>query len=202
MAKSQSAKGTLRVAEFLTETNKELEQLGGNEEMMLEKMKNGTGLAKDFARLIVAASSGAKKILRVLSSLSLHDRIARRKYDWVNSDITEAHFPTSIPADYDVEYRLYEFNHEMGPEDIIKEMDADGFRPGNLAELLALDENEPELQKPFLIAAIGSKWLYTGYGFSFVSVLGLGGVKCSLCLGWFGGDELELVRHRFLAVRK
>ena len=53
-------------AEFFTELHKEVVKLGGSEENMFEKMKTGTGLAKEMAKLIV---TGAKKL--ALKSLKL-----------------------------------------------------------------------------------------------------------------------------------
>ena len=100
-----------------------------------------------MVEVVVAGANGAKNILHILASISLKDRIARGKYDWVNSDITEEHFPTNIPVAYDAEYKLFHFNRSISSDDAIKEMEKDGFRPAVLAELLVLGETQPELQK-------------------------------------------------------
>jgi hypothetical protein len=57
MKKSDMVRGMLFGAEFFTELHKEVVKLGGSEENMFEKMKTGTGLAKEVAKLIV---TGAK----------------------------------------------------------------------------------------------------------------------------------------------
>ncbi len=69
MQKSKLVGGMLFGAEFFTEVYKEVVKLGGNEERMFERMKTGTGLAKEVAKLIVAGTNGAKKL--ALKSLKL-----------------------------------------------------------------------------------------------------------------------------------
>lgn len=62
MKKSDMVRGMLFGAEFFTELHKEVVKLGGSEENMFEKMKTGTGLAKEMAKLIVAGANGAKNL--------------------------------------------------------------------------------------------------------------------------------------------
>jgi hypothetical protein len=69
MKKSDMVRGMLFGAEFFTELYKEVVELGGSEELMFEKMKTGTGLAKEIAKLIVAGANSAKKF--ALKSLKL-----------------------------------------------------------------------------------------------------------------------------------
>jgi undecaprenyl-diphosphatase len=57
--------------------------------------------------------------------------------------------------------KLFHFNRDISSEDAIAEMDKDGFRPATLAELLALGEAQPELQKQFPIIALSSVCLAT-----------------------------------------
>lgn len=138
-------------------------------------------------------------ILHVLANLSLSDRIARGKYDWVNDYVTEEHFPTSISADYDAEYRLFHFDRDISSEVAIQEMEKEGFRPGTLAELLALGEAQPELQKQFPVIALGSLWRGSS-GSRHVPALDWHGGRRELYLRWFGRDWDAPCR--FLAVRK
>ena len=140
-----------------------------------------------------------KVILPIPASLTLADRIARGKYNWVNSDITEKHFPTNIPADYDAEYRLFHFNRDISSENAIKEMEKEGYRPAILPELLILGETQPELQKEFQIVALGSVWR-DSYDHRYVPILHWYGRRRKLNLLWF---ELDWYGYfRFLAVRK
>jgi hypothetical protein len=69
MKKSDMVRGMLFGAEFFTELHKEVVKLGGSEERMFEKMKTGSGLAKEIAKLIVAGANGAKNL--ALKSLKL-----------------------------------------------------------------------------------------------------------------------------------
>lgn len=55
-------RGMLFGAEFFTELHKEVVKLGGSEENMFEKMKTDSGLAKEFAKLIVDGVNGAKNL--------------------------------------------------------------------------------------------------------------------------------------------
>ncbi|MDI6734190.1 MAG: hypothetical protein QMD50_01710 [Patescibacteria group bacterium] len=182
--------------EFLTNVYKKVLEKGGTEELIFNAMKTESGLAEKIADLIVDTS---RNVPHIFADLTLSDRIKRGKYDWVNSDITEKNFPTNVPADYKAEYKLFHFNRYISSEDVIKEMDKEGFRPGVLAELLAFGEKEPDLQRQFPIVALGSLWRLLS-GCRCVPVLDHGDAGRGLGLSLF-----ELVwngHHRFLAVRK
>ncbi len=200
--KSQVIRGMLFGAEFLTELYKEVIKLGGNEEMMFEAMKTGSGFAKKTAGLIVVVEKKivvASNILRIPAGPSLTDRIALGKYDWVNSDITEEHFPMNIPVAYDVEYKLFHFGRDISSENAIKEMKKEGFQPATLPELLVLGETQPELQKEFPIVALGLMWRYP-YGHRHVPLLYWRNVWRKLDLDLFEHDWDGF--YRFLALRK
>lgn len=140
-----------------------------------------------------------ERALFVLSSLSLSDRIALGKYDWVNDDITEKNFPTAVEKDYEVEYKIFHFNRLISSESAIAEMEKEGYRPGNLAELLKLGEIQPGLQREFPIVALGSVWC-DALGNRYVPVLDCDDRKRKLDLFWFVSDWNGV--YRFLAVRK
>ncbi|MFH1162328.1 MAG: hypothetical protein V1696_03610 [Candidatus Jorgensenbacteria bacterium] len=145
------------------------------------------------------ANSAITGTLTILANLTFEDRIARGKYDWVNSDITEEHFPTNVTADYEAEQKLFHFNHLIGSEAAIAEMDKEGFHPATLAELLVLGETQPELQKQFPIIALGSLSRHSG-SHRFVPALRWFGSGRGLNLHWFERDWGD--GDRFLAVRK
>lgn len=198
MAKSEMMRGMLFGAEFFTQLYKKVTKLGGNEEIMYAKMKDES-FVEATAKLIMAGANGVKNVLRILANLPLADRIARGKYDWTNPDITEVHFPTSVPTDYDAEYKLFHFDRGISSEDAIREMEREGFRPGTLAELLALGEAQPELQKQFPVIALSSVWRDSD-GDRRVPGLRWGGGRRELRLFWFEFDwDADC---RFLAVRK
>jgi hypothetical protein len=201
--KSQVLAALMFVVDFFSALFKELKKRGVTEEAVFDALKSKNDLipkmAEQIADLIADTKATTKGTLRILANLTLTDRIARGRYDWVNSDITEEHFPTSVPADYDVEYKLFHFNHTISSDDAIKEMEKEGFRPGTLVELLALGETNPELQKQFPIVALGSTW-QSPRGHRYVPCLYWGGSGRGLGLRWFGIDWVDVCR--FLAVRK
>jgi hypothetical protein len=164
---------------------------------LIQKLSGDNGVV--WLKRLKMFLRGEVSILRIFANLTLTDRIARGRYDWVNSDITKKHFPTSVPADYDVEYKLFHFNHTISSDDAIKETEKEGFRPGILVELLALGETNPELQKQFPIVALGSAWRRP-LGGRCVPCLCWDGSELKLRLEWFEGVWDDYVR--FLAVRK
>ncbi len=141
-------------------------------------------------------------VLSVDYSRTVQEMINTGKYGWTNDDITEKHFP--LPTELNgkkvsVAAKLFHFNRSINSQDAIKEMDKTGYRPATLAELLALGEKEPELQKEFPIVALGSIWT-DAFGNRYVPYLSVDGRKRMLDLDWFDDDWFDLCR--FLAVRK
>jgi hypothetical protein len=140
--------------------------------------------------------------LSVDYSRTVQEMINAGNYDWTNSDITAKHFP--LPKEHNgkkvpVSSKLFHFNRAISSEDATSEMDKAGYRPATLAELLALGEAHPELQKEFPIVALGSVWRDAD-GNRFVPSLNVSGYKRGLDLDWFGYGWR--VGCRFLAVRK
>jgi len=124
------------------------------------------------------------------------------KYDWTSSDITEKHFllPTELNGEnVSVSTKLFHFNHVISSKNAITEMYKAGYRPAALAELLALGEAHPELQKEFPIVALGSIWCGRG-GNHDVPVLNFDEDGRELVLNWFVNDWF--CSCRFLGVRK
>ncbi len=198
--KSSMVSGGIFFVQFTTCLVKAIQKRGGNEEDIYNALKSNSKLVDKFAELIVNTVKTVKEnILHIVAGLSLNERIKKGKYDWTNSDINDKNFPETVPADYDAEYKLFHFNRSISSDDAIKEMEKEGYRPGNIHELLALGEAKPELQKEFPVIAIGSVWQDPDGG-RFVAVLDYGDSRRKLNLYWFDGvwgDE-----DRFLAVRK
>lgn len=123
------------------------------------------------------------------------------KYDWVDGDITEKHFPINIPADYDAEYKLFHFNRVISSDDAIKEMKKEGYRPATLVELLVLGETQPELQRLFQIIALSpiTPW-DVSHGDYRVPTLTKGNAGRELTLNW-SGDGWNAY-SRFLGILK
>jgi len=133
---------------------------------------------------------------------SLAEMLKDGRFDSVNSDITENHFPITKRPNGEVEMKLFHFNRAMDSDEAIKEMDKEGYRPAELPEGLAYAKANPDEQRRYPIALLGSVWQDWGGDRSvpYVPCLcGDGGGRV-LHLGWFEGGWSSLCR--FLAVRK
>lgn len=129
---------------------------------------------------------------------SLAAMIKAGKYDWVNPDITEQHFPVK-PGSKDVSIELVHFDRVMTSDEVLTELDRKGLRPATLPEVLAFGAKYPEKQREFPIVALGSVW--RGWnGFRFVPYLWSDAGERGLSLDWL--DRRWSGRYRFAAVRK
>lgn len=149
---------------------------------------DGKETLKAIAELLVRDYQKAKG--------SLTDLIAQGKYDWVNSDITADNFPVDGLVNPDEETRLFHFNQEMSSDDVVAEMDKEGWKPATIWHLLILGIKNPELQKQFPTIALGSVWR------GFVPVLPWDGIHRRRNLGLRRLDVRWFGVCRFLAVRK
>ena len=131
--------------------------------------------------------------------LTVAKAVKAGKYDWSNSDITAEHFPTKRSGKATVTLELVHFDKTMSSDNVLAELDAQGLRPAELRELLALGAAYPELQREFPIIELESVWQNPD-GDRNVAYLFRNGSKRSLDLHWFdiGWDE----NCRFAAVRK
>lgn len=132
-------------------------------------------------------------------NLAVEKAVRAGNYDWSDSDITAGHFPITKSGKAAVKVELVHFAKTMSSDKVLAELDAQGLRPAEFHELLALGAAHPELQREFPIIALGSVWLGP-HGYRRVASLDRGGSERSLLLDWFGSDWLE--GCRFAAVRK
>ena len=143
---------------------------------------------------------------------SLAQMIAAGKYDWVNSDITDQHFPPpSIPTGLppstgsgqatkaELKVELVHFNRTISSNDAIAELKQKGLRPATLPEFLAFGAIYPEEQRKYPIVALGSVWQYWD-GDRDVPFLYCGDSRRGLSLGWFEFGWYD--DFRFAVVRK
>jgi hypothetical protein len=125
--------------------------------------------------------------LTVDYSRTIQEMIGAGNYDWVHSDVTEECF--SLPSELkgkkvSISTKLFHFNSSIDSEDVIFEMNKANFRPATLAELLALGENYPKLQKEFPIVALGSVWNHES-GEHYVPIISFDGLRRKFHLRWF-----------------
>ena len=168
-----------------------------------EAAKKGSLTCTDRTRFrnclgLDAVDCGAYDVV-VDYSRSLAQMIRGGNYDSFNSDITPKHFPVSGRGRHEVSVVLLRFNREMKPDEVITEMDQQDYRPAAIEELLALGEAYPNLQRKFLIVALGSI-LRTSNG-----------NRCAPCLSgrmnerrlnFFWLENVWFSNYRSLAVRK
>lgn len=133
-------------------------------------------------------------------SRTLAEMVEVGKYDFVNDDITAEHFAVEGEGKHKVAVTLFHFNRYIESDEVIAEMDRQGFRPDNIEELLALGEQHPELQRMFLIVGLGSVWLNSNGKRNVPSLYENSNCNRGLDLPWFdygwGGD------YRFAGARK
>ena len=215
MAKNVSAivSGAGLVAGVWTEINKAVRERGGTDDDIHRlATPDGASLIGKFADLIVANTKAAVNDFSILVDYthSLAQMIAAGKYDWVNSDITDQHFPPpSIPTGLppstgsgqatkaELKVELVHFNRTISSNDAIAELKQKGLRPATIHELLAFGSTYPEEQRKYMIVALSSVWRYWDVNRGVPYLFSVGGRR-RLSLGSFGGDWDA--GDRFLAV--
>jgi hypothetical protein len=121
----------------------------------------------------------------------LSSLIKAKKFDWVNSDITDNLFET--PKEIGTDFKLFHFDRYILSEDAISEMANEGFRPANAWELLSWkDWNDKDW-----VVALGSVGEVGGD--RYVPCLVGDGSERDLDLGWW--DDGWDADYRFLGVR-
>lgn len=118
--------------------------------------------------------------------------IESKKFDWVNSNITDTLFPA--PKEIKNDFKVFHFNKYVSSEDAVKEMEKEGFRPANIYELLSWKDWNGE----DTVVALGSVGRVGGD--RNVPHLGRDGSRRYLALRWWANDGGA--HCRFLGVRK
>ncbi|PIR57314.1 MAG: hypothetical protein COU72_01585, partial [Parcubacteria group bacterium CG10_big_fil_rev_8_21_14_0_10_41_35] len=179
----------------------EVLSLGGNDESV-RLILTDKKIRHQIAKLLVDTSKVFGQIYSVVVDygMSLFNMISVGNYDYVNSNITAEHFPTTSEGVVKTkEVVLFHFNRDISSEVVIAEMNKAGYQPANIAELLALGAQKPELQLGFPIVGLGSVWRDPD-GYRGSPVLRRDGSERKLCLFYFG--LAWYAYYRFAAVRK
>jgi len=124
-------------------------------------------------RVASAVVEYAKNIFHLVVDYtpSLSDLIALGGFDWVNPDITAEHFSAKGKGKQKVKVELWHPNkYFSNGDEVIAELKTakPGYRFATLWELLTLAIAQPDLQRQFPIAALGSIWLLAAGGRLFV----------------------------------
>jgi len=179
----------------------EVKNQGGTDEDVSRILTDSKVRQEMVALLLKKAKSVADGVVRLFVDYTrpLAEMLKDGRFDYVNSDITEKHFPINKRPNGEVEMKLFHFNRVMESDEVIKEMAKEGYRPAESPEGLAYAKANPDEQRKYPIALLGSVWR-DWYGGRLVPCLyGVDGER-SLRLGWFGHAWGS--GYRFLAVRK
>jgi hypothetical protein len=161
----------------------------------------GDALLEKIADLLATEVRGGPKTsypVTIDYRQTLESMIKAGRYDRVNSDITDKHFPVSA-GDTDVVIELVHLNRDASSDDVLAELQRRGLRPATLPELLAFGATYPEQQREFPIVALGSVWQYWS-GDRDVPYLWSDSFERCLNQFWIVGRWYALCR--FAAVRK
>ena len=196
---SSIVSGAGLLASVWTELMAQVQKLGGTDDDIHRLTRpEGRETIVKMAEVIVGNTAEVFQIV-VDHSQTLADMITAGKYDWVNPDITQDHFPISGNGIVELTPELIHFGKSMGTDNVFKELDRRCLRPATLAELLAFGAKHPEKQREFPIVALGSVWAHS-LGYRGVPYLGESASKRSLDFYWYdvgwGGS------FRFLVCRK
>lgn len=201
----------------------EILSLGGDDEA-IRLIETDDDLRSQIAELVMVKARGIKVAVKQIVSpflTTVHDlvvdfsqdlgqMIAVGSYDWTNSDITAEHFPLNGTGKRKVRVELLHFNQYFsnGDEVIAKLKEVNDwlaqqgakyrYRFAQIEELLALGAFQPEFQRQFPIAALGSIWHHAGdRGFAYLDRVD---AKRYLNLNYLGGDFSDF--WRFAVVRE
>ena len=176
---------------------------GSDEDIHRLTTQDANGVWDKIAAVVVEAGKKAKEafIFLVDYGRSVADSVKVGHYDYANSDIADEHFPAEEweKGVKEQSFKLYHFGRDMQSDDVVAQMDKDGFRPASVRELLAFGEKNPDLQRQLPIIALKQVWVDRD-GSRCVAYLVKRGAKRKLFLGWY--DDKWRVHCRFLAVRK
>lgn len=175
------------------------------------KLKSGAITISQLARFLkkknpfVTDAEGKTFSVVVNYDQSLKKMIRAGKYDWVNDNITQKHFPTERQGKEEVEIRIFSTEELVGKmravsfDEVLEALERKGYRPANLPELLTIGAEFPDKQREFPIIELGSVWRGS-VGRRIVACLCRGGSERRLLLDWLddGWDDY----CRFAAVRK
>ena len=147
-----------------------------------------------------AMLGGHKEFLMAVNYSQSLDQMIKAGYcNWINDNITVDHFPIEGSGKQEKNFTLFHFDKTKTSEEVIAEMNKEGFSPAKIEDLLVLGESQPELQKQFPIIALGSVWRDSD-GNPLVPYLRWSGIERNLNLDYFASSWRS--GYRFLAVRK
>ena len=142
-----------------------------------------------------------KKIYSVIIdyNLTTEQMVAAGKYGEIFDNINFKNFSVKGKGRIKRQLELLFYDKSMRADAILADMDASGFRPATIEELLAFGIKYPKLQRVFPIVALGSVYQCRN-GEIGVVCLDNNRYKRTLQLTWVACDWDK--HYRYLAVRK
>jgi hypothetical protein len=136
--------------------------------------------------------------LKIGGKRTIEKLVKDGKYDWSNSNINDENFPLKSEKVQTLDVALFHFDEEIESAEAIARMEKEGYVPATVEHLLSLGIQYPDLQREFLIVALGS--VVQLYGIRRVAYLDGSGSRRGLDLDWLDGRWRR--QCRFLAFRK
>ncbi len=134
--------------------------------------------------------------LEVNYNLKIKQMVKRGKYNLVNRNITNKHFPPFFKNKKRWEMKLILFRCWTSSLTALAVMNKLEVRPANALEILRFGEIHPNIQKEFPVVALGQIWLNNKT--CYVIMLDKYGYKRRLSLGCF--DKDWITNTAFLSV--
>lgn len=134
-------------------------------------------------------------------SKTVEQAVIDGNYDWKNSSINSKNFSTPLELlgkKIEVFVKLFHFDRNIKAKEAIHKITKAGYRIPTMMELLALGETYPELQRNFVIVALGPVWHGPGI-FRFVPGLDSFAFERRVSLYLFGGNWPA--KYRFVGVK-
>jgi hypothetical protein len=133
---------------------------GYSDDEILRVAAQGDTLLDKFADVMAEAARKPRDVfpVKVNYDLSVEEAIKAGNYQAVHADITSNNFPSTRSGQADLEIILVRYDRRMASEDVVRELDREGFRAAELPEFLAFGTTYPDVQRKFSVAGLGSVW--------------------------------------------
>jgi hypothetical protein len=170
----------------------------GQVEAIVNKLGGMDGVRRFLTGALMVKSNNIYTVF-VDYEMSVEELVRLGHYDWVNNNITSAHFPVQRRGKAKVAVELINFDRSIGFEETLSEMDKMDYRSAEIRELLTFGAKYQDVQREFPIIAFGSVWRHPG-GSRYVLCLYGDGSGRGLFLYELKDDWHKY--YRFAAIRK
>lgn len=195
------------IGSFITSLWDEMEELCGTDEMYYKLVQpEGRDLVRQIAELIVDSAitvSTAYGINNAIA-LSFDEMVQSAKFDHVDKEFTQEHFPLEDQSKNGEEIFLMHFARYANLGSVLDKMKSKGFRPATSRHALAFAFMHSEIQQKFPVVFLGTAWdcdpnFHVNEGFATLSVKDNNYTQRALyvdysCDGWGEDCRFAVVR--------